>query len=152
MHPIVYNQSCFTDQSEMLGVCRQHLYNDAKHLIRQISPAMATRHRGQKTMLCTPWQHGGGRRPEDRATAFHLFTKKTGRKVETKSSERTVIHYKNSMQMNVCILSRHHSDCSGRSDHMLHIQMSLLQYSGVTANNGWMDRTLLAKHDSKICQ
>lgn len=38
----IYNQSCFTDQSEMLDVCRQHLYNDVKHLIRQISPAMAT--------------------------------------------------------------------------------------------------------------
>lgn len=33
---------CVIDQSGMLGVCHQHLYNAAKHLIWQISPAMAT--------------------------------------------------------------------------------------------------------------
>lgn len=50
----------------MLGVCHQHLYNAAKHLIWQISPPMATWHRGRQTMLRTPWQRDGGRRPEDR--------------------------------------------------------------------------------------
>lgn len=70
----------------MLGVCRQHLYNDAKHLIRQISSAMATQHRGQKTMLCTPWQHDGGRRPEDRATGLLLVYKEDRQKDWNKAS------------------------------------------------------------------
>lgn len=56
----------------MLGVCHQHLYNAAKHLIWQISPAMATRHRGQQTMLHTPWQRDGRRRPEDRVVGLLL--------------------------------------------------------------------------------
>lgn len=56
----------------MLGVCHQHLYNAAKHLIWQISPAMATRHRGQQTMLHTPWQQDGGRRLEDRVVGLLL--------------------------------------------------------------------------------
>lgn len=63
---------CVSDQSGMLGVCHQHLYNAAKHLIWQISPAMATRHRGQQTMLHTPWQQDGGRRPEDRVVGLLL--------------------------------------------------------------------------------
>lgn len=63
---------CFTDQSGMMGVCHQHLYSAAKHLIWQISPAMATRHRGQQTMLHTPWQRDGGRQPEDRVVGLLL--------------------------------------------------------------------------------
>lgn len=63
---------CVSDQSGMLGVCHQHLYNAAKHLIWQISPAMATRHRGQQTMLHTPWKQDGGRRPEDRVVGLLL--------------------------------------------------------------------------------
>lgn len=56
----------------MLGICHQHLYYAAKHFIWQISSAMATWHRGQQTMLHTPWQQDGWRRLGDRVVGLLL--------------------------------------------------------------------------------